>query len=422
MPATVPAGMIMMDTRTSPSSIPHRLKAGSTFGPCAPDLRRSWTCGSTCVRGSSTAACAVLFKKSVTDIVTAALDKNMLKTSDVQAIVTSQLALSGGNISAVTADVSSLSLYVQTLSGKVQTAALQLDALAQKTTAEASELAALKLRVAGISHVGGGASFYPPLAINTLFSSQTTSTQNLTTFDFLPSSAGYFNLGPTLDGANAVFTYGYKTLRDTMFRDADGAKSSKEWLATMLPAWTQGQGCLTVPVIQTAPGGPTVSPFFFLPLAQCWGGSVMGHLDISFYVAVPPAAPSHKFRVAIFNGYPGRGVDGGPISNDPSEAPGTLAKSPVTGNSKNPLTIWLKCNALGLVNSPVQRLKVPISYDRKAPPGGNCIDNQYFGMIYSDSHDPKVCITDITISLIASAATATITPGWSGSVPADLTA
>ena len=268
---------------------------------------------------------------------------------------------------------------------------------------------------------GGGSQFQPHTLISCTFQGVLRESKNEGLFDFLDQDVGFINCGSTT-AARTLSTFRTPSPDEfAAFRQVEASKSARAWLATLHGSFSQAQGLLTVPSLQTLPGSghQPANPFFFLPLAQCWGGSVKGHLEVSFYVLRPAASPGgHALKLTIFHGYPGRQSteDPGPVMT--SRQPGDPAPEIIgMGFDGDPdLTITLRTdNGVGnMVSSPFQRFRVPISYTRRAPHQPGAIDNQYFGALYAPHHDAQLAITDLSISLVASAATDAILSGWPG--------
>ena len=160
-------------------------------------------------------------------------------------------------------------------------------------------------------------------------------------------------------------------------------------------------------------------PCITLPMAQCWGGGVAGYLDVSFTVAVPPTR-STRISLGMFYGFPGHvqpdrnsPVTTGYQGSSAFESSGGLVgvTVEVTGPSNTPVQS----------SSPYKRLVMPIKYSRNAPYSPKAIDNQYVVVLWAEFHDPQIVLTDFRVKFVASAATDTITTGWSGnSVPESL--
>jgi len=302
-----------------------------------------------------------------------------------------------------------------------------LAAVVQKADKAALDITALQAEVARIK----SSIMYPPRLLSTYCVGMKTGNR-WTFLDFMKIGEIYW-LTPVywfdLRGATTWQTGYYesdKTTPGVIGYDQLYSGSITDWLNTPPP---KGQGCLTiVNATHSSAVNPAVRPFFFLPLAQCWGGSVRGYLEVSFWIALPPAdAPDTQtnpyIKVALFHGYPGRtSTGGGPVIVDPNKAPGKLAKEILGGQSETATFGYYKLGIQKLngnmMVSPFQRFKIAISYDRKAPRNPGAIDNQYFGAIWTC--DNRLTITDLEISLTASAATPTITEGWTGSVPDSL--
>jgi len=158
-------------------------------------------------------------------------------------------------------------------------------------------------------------------------------------------------------------------------------------------------------------------PCITLPMAQCWGGGVAGYLDVSFTVAVPPTK-STRINLGMFYGFPGHvepGID--PVSVT-TGVPGRSAFEDSGGLVGVTVEVTGPPNTPVLSSSPYKRLVMPIKYSRNAPYSPKAMDNQYLVVLWAELHDPQIVLTDFRVEFVASAATDTITTGWSGrSVP-----
>ena len=238
-------------------------------------------------------------------------------------------------------------------------------------------------------------------------------------FDFLDVGVGIFAFS---EEASLPKTTGERLVKiDDFDPDTDKVKS----LLSRTTDWWRSQGSLFAPTLLiNKAANLRRRPMFFLPLAQCWGGSVSGHLEVSFYVAAPPAYNADDVFEMHFDLYTGyQGSEGGlaPVPVVEPRPPG-LPAGEVCKQTAN--VGKLRVSAAGnLLSSPQWTFKMPIDYKRKAPRQEGAMDNQYFGILYSNRHDEKIRITNFNITFIATASIDAITPDWEGAnVPASLNA